>query len=398
MNKVILILILIAYSINGYGYDVSENIKMHGFLTQNAFYTSANNFYGESEDQVSTGLTEIGLNLSYQALDNLNFSFQGLYRRAGKVDSGSLNLDYGFADITLKNYQHGQWGLRLGRVKNPLGLYNETRDVAFTTPSIILPQGIYYDRSRSLLLSLDGGQFYADHQINNGNLSLKLNYGKARNDNDELMYTIIPYPEPNAPKGKLSPDSSKPFLVGQINYSVNEGEYLFALSYADVSLNYKPGLNDIFSAGDARVSLYILSAQYNGEKFSFTGEFLQQNNEFNNFGLYYPDNSPTAESWYLQTAYRIKHNWQVYLRYDEYYLDTEDKYGDRYAIIGQPKDMGFSQNIAMGLRWDINPSIMVRGEYHHVKGTAWLTTADNPDRSMTSKYWDIFALQVSFRF
>ena len=116
------------------------------------------------------------------------------------------------------------------------------------------------------------------------------------------------------------------------------------------------------------------------------------------FCPYYQKNSPIAQSWYLQSDYRIKYNWKTYLRYDEYFLNKDVKYGDRYIFLWQPTDMGYSKDITLGLRWDINPSIMLRGEYHHVKGTAWLTNADNPDRNETEEYWDIFALQISLRF
>jgi hypothetical protein len=401
MNKFTLSLIILMLSLNGYGYELSENATIHGFLTQDAIHTSDNNFYGESNDQVSFGLTEIGLNLFYQPLQNLSFSFQGLYRRAGEVDTGSVELDYGFADVTLHNYQQGRFGVRLGRVKNPLGLYNETRDVAFTRPSIILPQGIYYDRNRSLFISLDGAQIYAEHQINNSNLSLKLNFGRARNDNDELLRTAIPYPTPYIPvypTGDLTTDTSSTSFAGQLNYAINEGEYIFALSYADTFLEYRPGVDDMFSGGSMQYRPLIGSAQYNGEKLSLTFEYLKLFNDFKDFGPWYPDYSPVSESWYVQTDYRIKNNWKVYARYSVDYLDIDDKKGNRLTLAGLPAHMGFTKDTMIGLRWDINPSIMLQAEYHYMNGTSWLTTADNPDRSKTHQYWDIFALQISFRF
>ncbi len=401
MNKFLQCLIIILFSLNGYAYELSENASIHGFLTQTAIRTSDNNFYGESNDQWSFGLTEIGLNLFYQPLQNLGFSFQGLYRRAGEVDTGSLELDYGFADLTLHNYQHGRFGLRVGRVKNPLGLYNETRDVAFTRPSIILPQGIYYDRNRSLFISLDGAQLYAQHQINNSNLSIKLNAGRARNDNDELLRTAIPYPTPVIPvypTGELTTNTSSTSFAGQLNYSINEGRYVFALSYADTFLEYKPGINDLFSDGSMHYKPLIGSAQFNGEKLSLTFEYLKLFNEFKDFGPLYPDYSPVSESWYVQADYRLKNKWKVYARYSEDYLDIDDKNGNRNASIGLPAHMVFAKDTMVGLRWDINPSIMLQAEYHSMNGTSWLTSADNPDRSKTRQHWDIFAFQASFRF
>ena len=382
-------------------YDVTDNLKLHGFFTQNAIHSSNNNMYGDSKNSVSTDFTEAGLNVFYSPWDKLSFSFQGLYRNAGEVDNDTLDVDYAFADFTLGEYDQGRYGLRIGRIKNPLGLYNETRDVAFTTPSIILPQGIYYDRSRSLLLSLDGGQFYFAHLTDNGDISVKINYGKPRNDNDELLNAIIPYPTstiPFYPSGDLESSSSDLAVIGQISYERNGGETIYAFSFADVSLKYDPEAYDRFTAGTTDFRLYIFSAQYNGEKFILTGEYLYQENDFKDFGPYYPDADPSSESWYLQAGYRLKPNWQIYARYDENYLNKDDRNGKQNDAIGAPRHIGFSKDAMLGVRWDINPSVMLRAEYHNINGTSWLTSADNPDRSETEQYWDLFALQLSLRF
>jgi len=60
--------------------------------------------------------------------------------------------------------------------------------------------------------------------------------------------------------------------------------------------------------------------------------------------------------------------------------------------------MGFTKDWMIGLRWDISPSLMIRGEYHTINGTSWLSSADNKDRHATEQYWDLFALQISYRF
>ena len=401
MNKYLFFLITLLWSHLCISYDVTDDLKLHGFFTQSAVYTSANNMYGDSEDSVSTEFAEAGLNAYYSAFDKLSFSVQALYRNAGKVDNDTVDIDYAFLDLTLSEYDWGEYGIRLGRIKNPLGLYNETRDVAFTTPSIILPQGIYYDRSRSLLLSADGAQFYLRHRLDDDDVSFKLNYGKPRNDNDELLKAVIPYPTPIIPVyplGDLETSSSDLAVIGQISYERNGGETIYAFSYADVSLKYDPESYDLFTAGTTDFKLYIFSAQYNGEKFSLTAEYLYQDNDFNDFGPLYPDADSTTESWYLQAGYRLKPNWQVYARYDENYLDKDDRNGKANDLIARPRHIAFSRDTMIGVRWDLNPSIMLRAEYHNINGTSWLTSADNPDRSKTERYWDLFALQLSLRF
>jgi len=357
--------------------------------------------YGDSENSVSTDFTEAAINVFYSPWEKLSFSFQGLYRNAGDVDNDTVDVDYAFADFTLSEYEQGRYGLRLGRIKNPIGLYNETRDVAFTTPSIVLPQGFYFDRSRSLLLSADGAQFYLQHRLNDDDLSFKLNYGKPRNDNDELLNALLPYPNskvPFKPQGDLESSGSDPALIGQVSYERNGGETIYAFSFADLSLKYDPKGNEPFLAGTADFRLYMLSAQYNGEKFSLTGEYKYQENDFKDFGQFLPDTDPVSESWYLQAGYRFKYNWQVYVRYDEAYSNKDDRNGTQSSRNGSQSHQAFAKDAMLGIRWDINPSIMLRAEYHNINGTSWLTSADNPDRSKTDRYWDLVALQLSLRF
>ncbi len=401
MNKYLFFLIGLFFSQLIRAYDINDDITVHGFFTQNAILTSANNVYGDSEHSLSTDFTEAGVNVYYTPLDKLSFSFQALYRNAGEVDEDKLEFDYGFVDLRLNEYAHGLFGIRLGRIKNPLGLYNETRDVAFTTPSIILPQGIYFDRSRALMRASDGLQLYFQHRFTEDNVLFKFNYGKSRNDNDELLHAVIPLPTeilPISPQGKLKASSSSPGFLAQVIYEQNAGEIIYALSYADVLLRYEPGKIDFFSDGTTDFQLYVLSMQYNGEKLTLTSEYKYQKNNFSGFGVLYPDVKPVSESWYIQGEYRLKSNWQIYARYDEQYSDKDNRSGKNSDLIGNPRHMSFSKSAMFGLRWDVNPSMMLRAEYHNVNGTAWLTSADNPDRSKTQQYWDIFALQLSLRF
>ena len=367
-----------------------KDLKVHGFLTQAFFHSSDNNVYGQSDDGISPGLTEIGLNLSYQPFDRLTLSAQGLYRRAGKVDGGIVRLDYGIADLNLFNYQNGRIGIRAGRVKIPFGLYNETRDVAFTNPTILLPQGIYFDRSRSLLTSADGGGLYADHRTEYGDFSFKFNLGVPLGDNEEIRSAIL---GPN-----VSGDfNATPAFATQLTYELNGGETVLAVSYMDLKLKYSPSSKDIVSSGYTTIRPLLFSAQYNGEKLGLTAEYQYRWNHYEDYEAV-ADSSFITESWYVQGSYRILPQVQGIVRYDTYSADMDDRSGNRAASAGLPNHIAYAKDWMVGVRWDITSSWMVRTEYHRVHGTAWLANADNPDLSETKQDWDLYALQLSYRF
>jgi hypothetical protein len=51
-----------------------------------------------------------------------------------------------------------------------------------------------------------------------------------------------------------------------------------------------------------------------------------------------------------------------------------------------------------GVRWDITSSVMLRAEYHHIRGTGWITVEDNPNINALKDNWNMFSVLVSFRF
>ncbi len=390
MNRIVVFIsgMLLCFSVQASFWP--EDVKVHGFATQNFFHTSDNNVYGQSDDGISPGLTEIGLNLSYQPLSHLTLSIQGLYRRAGKVDGGNVRVDYGVADLNLFNYQNGRIGIRGGRIKIPFGLYGETRDVAFTNPTVVLPQGIYFDRSRSLLVSADGGSFYADHQSDYGDLSFKFNLGVPLGDNEEIRSAIL---GPSA----LGQFDANPAIATQLSYEMYGGQAIFAVSYMDLKLEYKPRAGDVFSAGHANIRPLLFSAQYNGEKFGLTAEYLYRWNKRRGFSVL-PNSSFVTESWYLQGSYRLLPQLQAIVRYDTYSSNIDDRAGNNAVKVGLPAHLAYAKDWMVGLRWDVLPSVMLRTEYHRVHGTAWIANADNRDISQTKQDWDLYIVQLSYRF
>jgi len=193
-------------------------------------------------------------------------------------------------------------------------------------------------------------------------------------------------------------DANRPGVATQLNYEINGGEYAFAVSFIDFELKYRPAAIDNFEAGKARFRPLLFSAQYNGEKLSLTGEYLHQWYELRRFGAFLPNRSLVAQSWYVEADYRILPKWQASVRYNELYVNKDDKDGSLNALVGLPRHLGFAKDWMASLRWDVSSSWMLRAEFHRIDGTAWLPAADNPDPNLTKRHWNLFALQLSYRF
>lgn len=374
------------------GIRLPEHLQLHGFLSQGFVHTSANRFFGSSDrDPGSWEFRELGANLSYQARPDLLLSAQVLSRTAGEMYDGQPQLDYGLIDFAPFMGTEARAGLRLGRLKNPLGFYNDTRDVPFTRPSIFLPQSIYFDFVRNLELASDGGGLYADLPLGAGTLSLQLYAGvPSLDENVEYVYLTADFP------GRL--DSASPWPVGRLLYELDGGRWRFAYSQASGTMDYRQGEGDFLGDGRIDMDFMILSAQYNAERWSLTAEFMREPVTWREFNVPGLNRRTTAEGFYLQGAYRPAPDWELMLRYDLSALDKDDRDGIRMeAATGIPAHNFFARDLTLGARWEVSDQFILWAEYHRVRGTAWLSPRENNPLDK-EKDWDMFALQATFRF
>lgn len=391
INNSVFLLLAICYSSFSYADLLKGNVQLHGFLTQGFFYSSDNNVYGHSDDSIAAGLTEIGLNLTYQPLDNLTFMAQGLYKRSGNVDRGSLKLDHALAELTLFNNGDSQFGLRVGRVRSPFGLYNETRDVAFTHPTILLPMGLYFDRSRTIFLSADGGQVFFKHNDDYGQLHFRFFYGMPISDNNEAINSFLAL----SARGTVT---TKPSFVTQLRYDTNDNNTSLALSYSNTNLKYHASADDFLTSASFSVSPLVISARQVIDDLTLTAEYSLRWNQIARLGAAIAPRKFISENYYIEASYRIMPALQATVRYDINYQDINDRQGDNAIKKGLPNHLAFSRSWVLGLQWNIDEAWMVRTDYYHNHGTSWLSQADNPNKKLTVQDWDIFALQLSYRF
>ncbi|WGI24302.1 hypothetical protein QEN58_13285 [Halomonas alkaliantarctica] len=370
-----------------------DTLQVHGFLSQALIVTDHNNFFGpSSQDEGSFKFTEIGLNASLRPHQDVLLAAQMLSRRAGGSSSDAHpELDYGLIDYQMISDQQRTFGIQLGRFKNPFGFYNQTRDVAFTRPSILLPQSIYFDRTRSLGLSGDGISLYHEERLSSGVLRTQVGIGQAQAGEDlqsALRLEDVP--------GTLS---AKQSAIGQIRYEHDGGRIIAALSTAQAKARFDSNIPEQTDVS-FRFRPVVLSLQYNEELWSLTGEFALRPTKLGGVENRWV-NDVTGESWYLQYARRFADEWQWLVRYDSLTSNRADRSGKSFEEStggSVPAHTQFADDLTFGLQWVPHPQVMLAGEYHHVDGTGWLPIQDNPDSSATSRRWNMWLLQLSLRF
>ncbi len=363
-------------------------LQFHGFLTQAYVHTTENNFFGDSKDG-SFDFRELGINASYRFNPQLLASAQVLSRVAGEMYDGSPAIDYAQIDYQLSMTEKQRMGFMLGRYKNPFGLYNETRDVAATRPGIFMPQAIYWDRVRNMVLSNDGLQLYLERNSAMHRFNLQLIAGKTLIDeNVEKTYL--------APMLNASMDQDGLTTGGRLLYEWDGGRFRLALSNAMLSLDAETAS---LPGGSIAIDYWILSAQYNEGPWRLTAEYMEEPLDYSGLGGLYDNADTTLNGYYLQGDYRLHGDWELMLRYEESHYDKNDpEGGERSTQTGLPEQTFYSKLWTLGLLWEPTERLMLRAEFSRVEGTIFLSNLDNPNPSDTIKDWNLFSLLVSYSF
>lgn len=383
--------------------ELPGDLQIHGFVGQSYILTSDNDVFGNSDAGGSFGFTEAGLNASARLSPKLQLSSQILSRRAGQGTTATPRLDYAVLDYRVYSHEANQFGIRVGRLKNPFGFYNDTRDVPFTRPSILLPQSIYFDRTRNLGLSGDSVQVYGEAAVSNwGIVSTQFGvWWPIVHNRDTEVAVLGTIPRTSTPQpGHLTREAS---YIGRGVFETNDKRIRLAVSGIWLNSDYSPAANDQLGPGSFQFSPIYFSAQYNTERWSLTSEYALRYSKFDkNFGTSSPLSGLNfyGESFYFQGEYRFTPKWEAILRYDVLFTDRDDRNGKRFAAAtGGSAYSRFAKDITVGLRWNVTPQFMLRGEYHHVNGTGWLSRLDNPaSEGPLSQHWDLYAIQASYRF
>lgn len=368
--------------------ELTDDLVIHGFFSQAYIDTTDNNFFGRS-DGGTFDFRELGLNGYWQPHKNLNFAAQVISRNAGRESNSDPRFDFALADLHYYLDFSTRVGARAGRIKIPLGLYNQTRDAPSARNGIFAPASVYFEQFRNALVSTDGISLYSDISRHWGDLNIEIYAGQSDPGEQEMEYYAFKKPLPG-----YFDDAS--MQGAQILYESLGSGVRLALSYNRPSLDYVPLVGfDPLQNGHIISDMLVYSGQYNAEYWTFTAEYLFMINNVKGFGPAFEDFRAKGESYYVQADYRYQPDLTFSVRYGEQIVNDKDRDGDKKF---NPAHVGFGKSWMLGVRWDFAPSWILRGEYHNTNGTAWLSGADNPAGTETTRNWDTYALQLVYSF
>lgn len=380
-----------------HAYDFNEHLSINGFLSQGYIESRNNNFLGDSLDG-SFQLNEFGLTVSSTVNDNLRFGFQLLSRDVGEEGNNDVLLDWAVAD-----YRWRDWlGLRLGKVKLPIGLYNQGRDTDFLRPMIFLPQSIYDENKRTLFVAAMGGSVYGNLSFGvAGDLDYQAYYGKVdfREDSGQsrgMEYLVSGIAAANGLGAVSDFEADNRYVYGgALLYSPPTDGLRLGVSYftGQTDFDFNVGAAD----GDARGTnkdLVVFSLEYAQPDWKIAGEYSEFTADREAFGRDVPDGRSQAA--YVQLCYHLYEPFVLSALYDVFYADKNDHDGSKPAARGQADFLGWRKDFAIGMRYNITDHWLIKAEQHWVDGAALQLPIFNPQG--VEENWSYFVLKTSFNF
>lgn len=161
-----------------------KKIQIHGFFSQGFVLTDKNNFLTMKTSDGSAAFTDGGMNISTKLTNKFRVGAQAYTRNIGELSNGRVELDWAYGD-----YRFNDWlGIRAGKVKSTMGLYNDTQDMEFLHAFALLPQSVYPTDLRASNISHRGGDIYGDINGKKAGTFSYVFYGGLRSDDPRGGY------------------------------------------------------------------------------------------------------------------------------------------------------------------------------------------------------------------
>ncbi len=368
-------------------------LTMHGALAQGYVRSTGNNYYGDSMGSGSRDLYEVALNGSMSLHPKLLVTGQLMARREGSQDRAEIRVDFLQADYQVVTTARGSFGLRLGKLKNPYGLYNASRDVVFSRPGITMPASVYFTGLglRDLLFSTEAGQLYGSWQW--GNSVSEFVAGVAPTFDATSLFTRA---------FGLSDEFSglsikaRDFTVAQWSQDWGLGQLRTAVSYLGARLTVSADDPNAFAPVDnLDADLWVASVQWQNPLSSVTGEYLYSYTCTQSFQ---GSDCSSSDGAYVQYRRIATPTVSWFLRYDLRWSDRNDRSGREYAQqTGRDRADRYSRDHVLGADWKFSPGWGLFAEYHYIIGAAQASRVDNPDGEIDDRS-QMLLLMLGYRF
>lgn len=285
-----------------------KRIDFHGFFQQGFVSSTGNNFLTMNTRSGSFAMTDGGFNMSSRLTPKLRVGAQAFSRNFGDLGNGKVQLDWAFADYRFNDY----FGVRGGKVKTVLGLFNDTQDMEFLYAFALLPQSIYPTDLRASTIAHTGGDLYGAIPMKKaGRLSWVAWSGRAPVDKQGgyfLGTREAGYPIDSLSGWLVGGDArwTTPVTGLTAGYS-----FFRSQSSTDARLTFLPSIGRIpgrgipfraFADYDRR---QVFFGDYERGKLRLSAEMMQLDSYQRYEGLQFAGDTLASRAWYVMGSYQV---------------------------------------------------------------------------------------------
>lgn len=359
-------------------------VDIHGFVSQGFIWSDEYNYLTNDSKDGSFQYNEVGINFGKDLTDQLRVGIQLFSRDLGDAANNKITIDWAYGDYRLKDWL----GFRAGRIKLPIGFYNETRDVDLLRTSIVLPQSNYPDLLRDTIIAVNGASLYGNiDMVAAGSIDYQFIAGQADIDNESGFEK---YFEAKFPILTLNDDPDAAIsCVGSLRWNTPVEGLAIGISGMQSDVDYSVSLFGTNATLETVNTVIVYSAEYTWNDLVLSSEYLTYKIE-SNMGTGWSET--TSEGYYFSAAYRFTDLFSIGAYYSIYHPNKDDRDGDTFAV----KHDAWEKDLALTFRFDINEYIIFKLEGHLVDGTARVNATDNPVRTEDEFAYGVAKVTVSF--
>jgi len=377
-------------------------VEVHGFVSQGFIKTTENNYLADSK-RGSFEFSEVALNFSKNLTDRMRVGMQLFTHDLGPLGNYRTRFDWFYLD-----YRFWDWlGVRAGRTKLPFGLYNESSDTDAARVPILLPQSVYPVSNRDYLLAQTGAEVYGNLQIGSaGALEYRLYGGTVFFDTADVTTTLSNVKVPYIFGGRLMWQT--PLEGLQLGGSVQKLRIDAEVPAAEVTALQTSGRLPAGLMGPlplrAPVLLGVASAEYSARDWLLAAEYSRWHSTVESPVPAFATEAMTSEHFYLMSSYHVRPWFTPGLYYSVLFPDASDRAGHEPANVkpdAPPRGRSaYQHDLAVTLRFDVNPYWLVKLEGHRMHGTAGLSSSlnDNAPLYSLTRDWGVLLVKTTAYF
>lgn len=389
------------------------DVDVHGTVSQGWLKSSDYNFLTPHTSDGTFSFNEALVNLSTRVDSRTRIGVQLIGRDLGSAGNNEFVLDWAFGDFRWKDWL----GLRAGKVKTPLGLYNKTRDVDFLRTAVLMPQSVYNEDWRPVTTAFQGASAYGNIPLgSSASVDYEVFGGTIEMDNSQFLRYLGENIAVGAPV--LRYDIETEWCAGaQVIVNTPVDGLRVGATYETLQLN---SMTSLASGTSVPVDLtldlelnhvYVLSLEYVWNELTLAAEYQRVDADIVIGGIPYPvdtDNDSVPDTvvlveaedtdkrggYYVSGSYRLNPRFELGSYYSVYHPDWSNRDGDGLASDHQ----AWTKDLCLTARIDVTDHWLLKLEGHLMNGTGRLDGALNPASDFAEESWTLFAVKSSFFF